>query len=53
MLQIGAASFLHIGASVVTYWGNYNKFEQPLLQNKAAITNWGKIHYKLGQVLQK
>ena len=53
VLQIGAASFLHIGASVVTYWGNYNKFEQPLLQNKAAITNWGKIYYKLGQVLQK
>ena len=52
MLQIGAASSLQIGVSVVTNWSSYYKLEQPLLQNGAAITNWGKIYYKLGQVLQ-
>ena len=25
---------------------------QPLLQNRATITNWGKMYYKSGQVLQ-
>ena len=39
MLTIGAALF-------------YYKLGQTLLQNRAAITNWGKIYYKLGQVLQ-
>ena len=39
MLQIGVALF-------------YYKLGQPLLQNRAAITNWGKMYYKLGQVLQ-
>ena len=43
LLQIGAASLLQIRASVVTNWGNYYKLRQPLLQNRAAITNWGKI----------
>ena len=52
LLQIGTASLLQIGASVVTNWGSYYKLEQPLLQNRAAITNWDKIYYKLGQVLQ-
>ena len=52
MLQIGAASLLQIGASVVTNWGSYYKLRQPLLQNMAAVTNWGKIYDKLGQVLQ-
>ena len=51
LLQIGAASFLQIEASVVTNCGNYYKLGQPLLQNRAAITNWGKMYYKLGQVL--
>ena len=51
LLQIGAASLLQIGASVVTNWGCYYKLGQPLLQNRAGITNWDKI-YKLGQVLQ-
>ena len=32
--------------------GNYYKLGQPLLQNRAAITNWGKIYYKLWQALQ-
>ena len=52
MLQIGAASLLQIGASVATNWGSYYKLEQPSLQNWAAITNWGKTYYKLGQLLQ-
>ena len=43
LLQIGAASLLQIGESVVTDWGSYYKLGQPLLQNRAVITNWGKI----------
>ena len=39
MLQIGAASLLQIRTSVVTNWGSYCKLGQPLLQNRAAITN--------------
>ena len=52
LLHIWAALLLQIRASVVTYRGSYYKLGQPLLQNSAAITNWGKIYYKLGQVLQ-
>ena len=52
LLQIGSASLLQIGTSVVTNWGNYYKLGQLLLQNRAVITNWRKIYYKLGQVLQ-
>ena len=52
LLQIGAASLLQIGASVVTNWGSYYKLGQPLLQNRAASINWGKMYYKLLQVLQ-
>ena len=44
-LQIGAVSFLQIGAN---YWGSYCKLGQPLLQNRAALTNWGKLCYKFG-----
>ena len=51
LLQIGAASLLQIGASVVTNWGSYYKSGQPLLQNRVAITNWGR-YYKLWQLLQ-
>ena len=57
LLQIGAASLLQIGASVLTK-GIYYKLGQPLLQNRAAITNWGKMYYnwgryyKLGKLLQ-
>ena len=47
LLQIGAASFLPIGASVVTNWESHYKLGQPLLQNRAAITNWDKMYYKL------
>ena len=52
LLQIGAASLLQIRACVGTNWSRYYKLGQPLLQNRAAIINWGKIYYKLGQVLQ-
>ena len=52
LLQIGAALLLQIGASAVTNWGSYYKLGQPSLQNRAAITNWGKMYYKLWQVLQ-
>ena len=48
MLRVGAASLLQVGASVVTNLGSYYKLGQPLLQNRADITNWGKIYYKLG-----
>ena len=52
LLQIGVASLLQIGASVVTNWSSYYKLGQPLLQNREVIKNWGKGYYKLGQVLQ-
>ena len=52
LLQIGAPSLLQIGTSAVTNRGNRYTLGQLLLQNRAAITNWGKINYKLGQVLQ-
>ena len=52
LVQIRAASLLQIRAGVATNWGSYYKLGQPLLQNRAAITNWGKMYYKLGQVLQ-
>ena len=52
LLQIGEATLLQIGASVVTNLGSYYKSGQPLLQNRAAITNWGKMYYKLWKVLQ-
>ena len=52
LLQIGAASLLHIRPSVVTSWGSYYKLGQPLLQNRAAYTNWDKMYYRLGPVLQ-
>ena len=39
LLQIGAYSLLQIGASVVTNWGRHYKLGQPLLQNRAAVTN--------------
>ena len=42
LLQIRAASLLQIGTNVVTNWGSYYKLGQPSLQNKTAITNWGK-----------
>ena len=36
----------------MTNWGSYYKLGELSLQNRTAVTNWGKIFYKLGQVLQ-
>ena len=33
---------LEVRASIVTNWGSYYKLGKPLLQNRAAITNWGR-----------
>ena len=49
LLQIEAASLLQIGENVVTNQVIYYKLGQPLLQNRAAIANWGKMYHKLGQ----
>ena len=43
---------LQIRASIVTNWGSYYKLEQPLSQNRIAITNWSKMYGKLGLVLK-
>ena len=48
LLQIGAASLLQIRASAVPNWDSYYKLGQSLSQNRAAITNSGKMYYKLG-----
>ena len=47
LLQTGEASLLQIKVSVVANWGSNYKLGQPLLQNRAAITNWDKMYYKL------
>ena len=52
LLQIGATLLLQTGASVVINCRSYCKLGQSSLQNRAAIRNWGKMYYKLGQVLQ-
>ena len=46
LLWIGAASLLKIVASDVPSWDSYYKLGQPLLEHRAAITNWGKVYYK-------
>ena len=53
VLQIGAALFYYRLEQTLLQIGqlHYYKLGQ-LLQNRAAITSWGKINYKLGQVLQ-
>ena len=52
LLQIRANVVTNWGRLIVTNWGSYYKLGQPLLQNRAAITNWRKMYCKLGQVLQ-
>ena len=52
LLQIWAAFLLQIRASFMTNQSSYYKLGQPLLEIGAAITNWGKRYYKLGQLLQ-
>ena len=44
----GSFVLLQIRANIVTNWGSYYKLGQLLLQNRAAITNWGKMYHKLG-----
>ena len=58
LLQIRVNVFTNWGSFIITNWdkccyklGSYYKLGQPLLQNRAAITNWGR-YYKLGQLLQ-
>ena len=58
LLQIRVNVFTNWGSFIITNWdkccyklGSYYKLRQPLLQNRAAITNWGR-YYKLGQLLQ-
>ena len=48
----GSFVLLHIRTNVVKNWGSFYKLGQPLLQNRAAVTNWGKMYYKLGKLLQ-
>ena len=48
----GIFALLQVRPNIVTNWGSYYKLGQPLFQNRATITNWGKTYYKLGQVLQ-
>ena len=56
--RLGQACVTNYGSSVllraniVTNWGSYYKLGQTLLQSRPPITNCGKMHYKLGQVLQ-
>ena len=52
LLQIRVRCYKLGEASVVTNEDSYYKLGQPLLQNRATITNWGKIYYKFGQALQ-
>ena len=59
LLQIRANFATNWGSFAITICGSccskldsYCKLGQPLSQNMAAITNWGKTYYKLGQVLQ-
>ena len=44
------------GSFIITNCGKccykFGQLGQPLLQNRVAIANWGKMYYKLGQVLQ-
>ena len=48
----GSFVLLQIRANVVANGGSYYKLGQTLLRNKEAITYWGKMYYKLEQVLQ-
>ena len=52
LLQIRANVVTNWGSFIITNWGSYYKLGQSLFKNRAAITNCGKIYYKLGQVLQ-
>ena len=52
LLQVRANVVTNWGTFIITNWGICcYKLGQPLSQNRAAITNWGR-YYKLGQLLQ-
>ena len=36
----------------ITNWGSYYNLGQPSFQIGASVTNWGKLYYKLGQLLK-
>ena len=40
----GSFVLLQIRANVVPNWGSYYILGQPLLQNRAAVTNWSKMY---------
>ena len=48
LLQIRANVVTNWGRLIVTNWGSYYKLGQPLLQNRAAITNWGQNVLQIG-----
>ena len=55
ILQIRANVVTSWGSFIITNWtsavtslGSYYKLGESLLQKRAAITNWGKMYYKLG-----
>ena len=50
--KLGQLHYYKLGQVLLQVWGSHYKLGQVLLQNRAAITNWGKMYYKLGQVLQ-
>ena len=52
LLQIAAAKLLQIRGNFMIIQGRYYKLGQLLVQIGVAITNWGKIYYKLGHLLQ-
>lgn len=43
----GSFALLQTRVNTVTNWGSCYKLGQPPLQNRASITNWSKIYYKL------
>ena len=58
LLQIRGNIVTNWGSFIITNWGNcianwdsYYKLGQPLLQNRAAITNWGKISLQIGSYI--
>ena len=49
LLQVRENLVTNWGSFIITVWGKRcYKLRQPLLQNRAAIANWGKIFHKLG-----
>ena len=51
-IKLGLHQYQKLEQVLLQIWDSFYKVRQTLLQNRAAITNWRKISYKLGQVLQ-